>query len=65
MPAIDPEDDRPKKKSTHEIGQDLALLSVGELTERINLLNDEIRRLEADISRKRASQSAADAIFKK
>jgi uncharacterized small protein (DUF1192 family) len=66
MPAIDPEDDRPKKKkSTHEIGQDLALLSVGELTERINLLNAEIRRLEADISRKRASQSAADAIFKK
>ena len=27
MPAID-DDDRPKKKIVHEIGQDLALLSV-------------------------------------
>ena len=33
MPAID-DDDRPKKKIIHEIGQDLTLLSVGELTER-------------------------------
>jgi uncharacterized small protein (DUF1192 family) len=65
MPAIDSEDDRPKKKITHEIGQDLALLSVGELSERINLLKDEIGRLEAEISRKRASQNAANAIFKK
>ena len=65
MPAIDPEDDRPKKKSAHEIGQDLALLSVGELAERIKMLKDEIGRLEAEISRKRASQCAADAIFKK
>ena len=65
MPAIDPEDDRPKKKGAHEIGQDLALLSVGELAERINLLKDEIRRLEAEISRKRDSQSAANAVFKK
>ena len=37
MPAID-DDDRPKKKITHEIGQDLTLLSVGELTERVALL---------------------------
>jgi uncharacterized small protein (DUF1192 family) len=65
MPAIDPEDDRPKKRSGHEIGADLTLLSVGELAERINLLKDEIGRLEAELSRKRASQSAADAIFKK
>jgi uncharacterized small protein (DUF1192 family) len=65
MPAIDPEDDRPKKKSVHEIGQDLALLSVGELAERIDLLKSEIGRLEAEIARKRVSQSAADAIFKK
>ena len=42
MPVIDPEDDRPKKKVAHEIGQDLSLLSVGELAERINLLKDEI-----------------------
>ena len=64
MPAID-EDDRPKKKIAHEIGQDLTLLSVGELTGRIALLKDEIARLEADIKSKQASKSAADLFFKK
>jgi uncharacterized small protein (DUF1192 family) len=64
MPAIDDED-RPKKKIAHEIGQDLTLMSVGELTERITLLKDEIARLEADIKRKQASKSAADLFFKK
>lgn len=64
MPAID-EDDRPRKKITHEIGQDLTLLSVVELTERINLMREEIARLEADIARKQATRSAADAFFKK
>jgi uncharacterized small protein (DUF1192 family) len=64
MPAID-EDDRPKKKTTHEIGQDLTLLSVKELQERIALMKEEIARLEADIGRKQASRSAADQFFKK
>lgn len=64
MAAIDP-DDLPKKKISHDMGQDLALLSVGELTERVNLLKDEIGRLEAEIARKRASKSAADVFFKK
>jgi uncharacterized small protein (DUF1192 family) len=64
MPAID-EDDRPRKKISHEIGQDLTLLSVTELTERINLMREEIKRLEADIARKEATRSAADAFFKK
>jgi uncharacterized small protein (DUF1192 family) len=64
MPAID-EDDRPKKKITHEIGQELALLSVGELAERVALLKDEIARLEAAMSSKQASKSAADQFFRK
>jgi uncharacterized small protein (DUF1192 family) len=64
MAAID-EDDRPKKKIVHEIGQDLTLLSVGELTERIALLNEEIARLEANMAAKRVSKSAADQFFKK
>jgi uncharacterized small protein (DUF1192 family) len=64
MPAID-EDDRPKKKIMHEIGQDLALLSVKELQERIALLKEEIARLEANIAGKQASRSAADQFFKK
>jgi uncharacterized small protein (DUF1192 family) len=64
MPASD-DDDRPKKKIAHEIGQDLTLLSVKELTERISLLKDEIARLEADIAKKQASRSAADLFFKR
>jgi uncharacterized small protein (DUF1192 family) len=64
MPAID-EDDRPKKKITHEIGQDLALLSIGELSERVALLKDEIARLEAAMAAKNASKSVADQFFKK
>jgi uncharacterized small protein (DUF1192 family) len=64
MPAVD-EDDRPKKKIVHEIGQDLALLSVGELNERIQLLQQEIERLRADITKKQASRGAADQFFKK
>ena len=64
MAAIDP-DDLPKKKITHELGQELALLSVGELGERIALLKDEIARLDAEMSKKRASQTAANAFFKK
>jgi len=39
------DDDKPRKKVTHEIGQDLSLLSVEELTERIALMNSEIERL--------------------
>jgi len=64
MPAVD-EDDRPKKKIAHEIGQDLTLLSVSELADRIGFLKDEIVRLEAEMARKRASQAAADVFFKK
>ena len=64
MPAIDP-DDLPKKKVLHEMGQDLALLSVGELTERVELLKAEIVRLEAEMNRKRATLSAAATFFKK
>jgi uncharacterized small protein (DUF1192 family) len=64
MPATD-EDDRPKKKVVHEIGQDLTLLSVGELNDRIALLKEEIARLEANRTGKNASKSAAETFFKK
>ena len=64
MPAID-EDDKPKKKVAHEIGQDLTLLSVEELAARVALLNEEIARLEADMTKKRATRSAADQFFKR
>jgi uncharacterized small protein (DUF1192 family) len=64
MPAVD-DDDKPKKKLAHEIGQELTLLSAGELTDRITLLKEEIARLEADLAKKQAVKSAADMIFKK
>ena len=64
MAATD-DDDRPKKKIAHEIGQDLTLMSVGELNERVAILKDEIARLEANLKTKQASKSAADLFFKK
>jgi uncharacterized small protein (DUF1192 family) len=64
MAAIE-DDDRPKKKIAHEIGQELALLSVEELGERIGLLKGEIERLEQARAKKQASRSVADQFFKK
>jgi uncharacterized small protein (DUF1192 family) len=58
------DDDRPRKKVSHEIGQDLSLLSVEELTERVALLSFEIERLQAAAAKKRASKDAANSIFK-
>jgi len=58
------DDDKPRKKVTHEIGQDLSLLSVEELTERIALMNSEIERLQAAMAKKRASRDAANSFFK-
>jgi uncharacterized small protein (DUF1192 family) len=64
MPLFD-EEDRPRPKVVHEIGQDLALLSVAELEARIALLKGEIARLEADIVRKRSTRTTADQFFKR
>ena len=63
MPIED--DEAPRKKITHEIGQDLSLLSVEELSERIALLTDEISRLQEAVTKKRASKDAADSFFKR
>lgn len=62
MPMED--DDRPRKKLAHEIGQDLSLFSVEELTERVALLKTEIVRLEEAATKKRASRDAANSVFK-
>jgi uncharacterized small protein (DUF1192 family) len=64
MAAFD-DDDRPKKKIAHEIGQDLSLLSVEEHKVRIVLMQDDITRLEADIAQKTAKRAAADQFFKR
>ncbi len=59
------DDDRPAKKLAHEIGSDLSMLSVGDLDARIDLLKQEIARLEADKQKKQAGRMAADSFFKK
>jgi uncharacterized small protein (DUF1192 family) len=59
------DDDLPKKKPVHEIGQDLSLLSVEELAERIAALKAEVARLESAMAAKRASRSSADQFFKR
>ncbi len=58
------EDDKPRKKISHEIGQDLSLLSVEELTGRIALMHSEIERLQAAVAKKQASKAAANSLFK-
>lgn len=58
------DDDRPAKKTAHEIGSDLSLLSVDELAARIALLKEEIVRLEAEKAKKGASRSAAEGLFR-
>jgi uncharacterized small protein (DUF1192 family) len=58
------DDDKPRKKVAHEIGQDLSLLSVEELNERIALLKSEIERLQEAATKKRASKDAANNFFK-
>jgi uncharacterized small protein (DUF1192 family) len=63
MPILDEE--LPRKKKTHDIGEDLATLSLDELDARIELLRNEIRRIEDAIKAKQASASAADAFFKR
>ena len=64
MPLI--EDEPPKKKkSAHELGEDLSTLSLHELDERIVLLKAEIERIEAALRSKRASADAAASFFKR
>ena len=58
------DDDKPRRKVSHDIGQDLSLLSVEELTERIALLTSEIARLQEAATKKRASKDAANSFFK-
>ncbi|MGO4437402.1 DUF1192 domain-containing protein [Rhizobium sp. RAF56] len=58
------DDDRPKKPIAHEIGSDLALLSVDELKARIALLQAEITRLEEEATRKASGRIAAENLFR-
>jgi uncharacterized small protein (DUF1192 family) len=63
MPLVD--EDLPKKKPKHEVGEDLSSLSLDELTERIGLLKAEIARIEESITLKRSSADTAASFFKR
>ena len=55
---------RPRGQALVELArEDLELYGVAELNERIELLNAEITRARAQIVRKEATRSAADAFF--
>lgn len=43
--------------------EDLELFGVSELEERVEVLREEIARVEAQIARKRSGRAAADALF--
>ena len=58
------DDDRPKKQPVHEIGCDLSLLSADQLSLRIDMLKQEIARLEAERANKSASKSQAEKFFR-
>lgn len=60
-----PDEERPERKKGHDIGEDLAALSLDELEARIGLLRAEIDRIEDTIKSKRASAAAADAFFRR
>jgi uncharacterized small protein (DUF1192 family) len=58
-------DEEPVKPfARHLIGQDISLLSIGELEERIDQLKAEIARLEEARAAKGSHRSAADALFR-
>jgi uncharacterized small protein (DUF1192 family) len=63
MPIFDEEP--PKKKLVHELGEDLSKLSLDELAARVELLKAEIERIEATAVAKRASADVAASFFRK
>jgi uncharacterized small protein (DUF1192 family) len=63
--ALDPFADEPRQiLSGLQIGQDLSMMSIDEIDERIEMLEREIERLEEARSAKERSRAAASAFFK-
>ncbi len=58
------DDDQVKKPKGHEVGMPIDTMSVGELEERIALLQGEIARLEQAIAARKNTRAAADSLFK-
>jgi uncharacterized small protein (DUF1192 family) len=62
-PAMDLED-LPTEKPAIAIGENLELMSVAEMEQRVLILESEIARVKAAIAQKQASKSAAAAFFR-
>lgn len=62
---MDWDEARPAPSKSASIGDNLETLSVAELEARIEAFAAEIRRVKAELERKRAHESAAAALFKK
>ena len=58
------DDDRPAPKPKIAVDDDLSLLSLEELEERIAAFKVEITRNEEELERKRQSLSTASSVFK-
>ncbi len=58
------DEDEPKRPKTHEVGMLIDTMSVGELAERIALLEGEIERLRTAMQARERSRRAAEAVFK-
>lgn len=57
------DDARLPRPASHEIGAELSALSIAELEERIELLRDEIARIEAELQAKGSTRDAAESLF--
>lgn len=62
---MDWDDAKPAPPKSASIGDNLETLSVAELESRVAAFAAEIERVEAELARKRAHESAAAALFKK
>jgi uncharacterized small protein (DUF1192 family) len=62
---MDWDDARPAPHKSASIGENLETLSVAELEERVLSFTGEIERVKAELTKKRAHESAAAALFKK
>ena len=61
---MESDDERKVLKPSLQIGEDLALLSVEELSKRIIILESEIERYKSAIGEKQKSFQAAHSVFK-
>ena len=58
------DDEEAKRPRTHEVGMPIDTMSLGELDERIVLLETEIARLREAMAARQKTKAAAESLFK-